>query len=147
MKKTIINRGIGKDWAFFEGSKVDQLVHSGAVAVEANGLKFVYLSGRTATNGDTDELVGRGDIRAQTRQVLLNLFSALEQAGGTVDDIVRMRVFLVPPFSKEMFAAVHEVRAEYFHPEHYPASTLVIVHQLARDGALIEIDADAVIAV
>lgn len=147
MKKTIINQEIGANWAYFEGSGVNQLVHSGAVSVEANGLKFVYLSGRTATDGDSDELVGPGDIRAQTRQVLLNLFSALEQAGGTVDDIVRMRVYMTPPFSKELFAAVHEVRAEYFHPEHYPASTLVVVHQLAREGAMIEIDADAVIAV
>jgi 2-iminobutanoate/2-iminopropanoate deaminase len=147
MKKTIINKSIGTDWAFFEGSEVNQLVHSGAVVIEANGLKFVYLSGRTATDGDSDVLVGPGDIKAQTEQVLKNLFSALEQAGGTPDDIVRMRVYMTPPFSKELFAAVHEVRAKYFNPDHYPASTLVVVHQLARDGAMIEIDADAVIAV
>lgn len=145
MKKTIINRDIGTNWAFFQGSEVKELVHSGAVVVETGDVKLVYLSGRTATDGDTDVLVGPGDIKAQTRQVLLNLFAALEQAGGTVDDIVRMRVFLTPPFSHELFAKVHEVRAEYFHKDHYPASTLVIVHELARKGAMIEIDADAVV--
>ena len=122
MKKTIINRDIGTNWAFFEGSEVKELIHSGAVVVETNDVKFVYLSGRTATDG------------------------ALELAGGTIDDIVRMRVYVTPPFSKELFAKIHEVRAEFFNKAHYPASTLVVVYQLAREGAMIEIDADAVIA-
>ncbi|MSY17739.1 MAG: RidA family protein [Actinobacteria bacterium] len=106
----------------------------------------MYLSGRTATDGDTDVLVGLGDIKAQTKQVLINLLAALELAGGTIDDIVRMRVYVTPPFSKELFAKIHEVRAEFFNKAHYPASTLVVVYQLAREGAMIEIDADAVIA-
>ncbi|CAB4785539.1 unannotated protein [freshwater metagenome] len=146
MKKTIINRDIGTNWAFFEGSEVKELIHSGAVVVETNDVKFVYLSGRTATDGDTDVLVGLGDIKAQTKQVLINLLAALELAGGTIDDIVRMRVYVTPPFSKELFAKIHEVRAEFFNKAHYPASTLVVVYQLAREGAMIEIDADAVIA-
>ena len=146
MKKTIINRDIGTNWAFFEGSEVKELIHSGAVVVETNDGKFVYLSGRTATDGDTDVLVGLGDIKAQTKQVLINLLAALELAGGTIDDIVRMRVYVTPPFSKELFAKIHEVRAEFFNKAHYPASTLVVVYQLAREGAMIEIDADAVIA-
>jgi 2-iminobutanoate/2-iminopropanoate deaminase len=146
MKKTIINRDIGRDWEFFKNSSVKELVHSGAVVVETGDVKFVYLSGRTATDGDTDVLVGPGDIEAQTEQVLKNLLSALEQAGGTIDDIVRMRVYVTPPYSHELFAKIHEVRARYFNRDHYPASTLVVVHQLARAGAMIEIDADAVIA-
>jgi 2-iminobutanoate/2-iminopropanoate deaminase len=146
MKKTIINPSIGTNWHFFEGSTVKELVHSGGVVIELTEAKFVYLSGRTATDGDSETLVGAGDIREQTRQVLRNLLGALEQAGGTVDDIVRMRVFVTPPFTRDDFAEIHEARAEYFHKEHYPASTLVVVHELARPGALIEIDADAVIA-
>jgi enamine deaminase RidA (YjgF/YER057c/UK114 family) len=47
--------------------------------------------------------------------------------------------------TREMFAQIHEARAEVFKKEHYPASTLVLVHALAREGAMIEIDADAVI--
>ena len=144
--KTIIKPDIGTGWSVFEGSGVDELVHSGGVVVEGGDLTFVYLSGRTATDGDSDVIVGEGDIREQTRQVIRNLLSALEPVGGTIDDIVRVRVYITPPFSKEKFAAIHEARAEFFHKDHYPASTLVIVHGLARDGAMIEIDADAVIS-
>ncbi len=146
MEKTIINADIGKNWHFFENSEVKELVHSGAVVIDLAEVKLVYLSGRTATNYDEDRLVGEGDIAVQTEQVIKNLQSALEQAGGTLDDIVRVRVFVAPPFSIENFAKIHEVRARYFKKEHYPASTLVIVHQLAREGAMLEIDADAVIA-
>jgi enamine deaminase RidA (YjgF/YER057c/UK114 family) len=143
--KKIINPDIGKGWHYFANSKVKELVHSGAVVIETPDLKHVYVSGRTATDGDTDQIVGPGDIAAQTRQVLINLGSALTEAGATYDDIVRMRVFMAPPFSIENFAKSHEVRAEFFKKEHYPASTLVIVHQLARAGAMLEIDCDAVV--
>ena len=146
VEKSIINPDIGTGWSVFEGSGVNELVHSGGVVVEAGDLTFVYLSGRTATDGDSDVIVGPDDIREQTRQVIRNLLSALEPLGGTIDDIVRVRVFMTPPFSKEKFAAIHEARAEYFHKDHYPASTLVVVHELARADAMIEIDADAVIS-
>ena len=114
--------------------------------VEAGDLTFVYLSGRTATDGDSDVVVGVGDIAEQTRQVIRNLLSALEPLGGTIDDIVRVRVFMTPPFTKEKFGAIHDARAEFFNKDHYPASTLVVVHELARPDAMIEIDADAVIS-
>lgn len=143
--KKIINADIGKGWHYFEGSGVTELIHSGAVVIETSELKFVYCSGRTATKGDSDEIVAPGDIGEQTRQVLLNLGEALSEAGATYDDIVRMRVFLAPPYTIENFAKIHEVRAEFFKKEHYPASTLVIVHQLARKGAMLEIDCDAVV--
>ena len=144
--KQIINADIGTDWHFFEGAGVNELVHSGGVVVDAGNLKLVYLSGRTATAGDDETIVGEGDIKEQTRQVIRNLLGALEPVGGTIDDIVRVRVFVTQPFTREMFAQIHEARAEFFHKDHYPASTLVVVHALAREGALIEIDADAVIS-
>jgi 2-iminobutanoate/2-iminopropanoate deaminase len=143
--KQIINADIGTGWKYFEGSGVDELIHSGAVVIETRELRFVYCSGRTATRGDTDEVVAPGDIEEQTRQVLRNLKSALDEAGATFDDVVRMRVFITPPFSKENFGKIHKARAEVFRKEHYPASTLVIVHELARPEAMIEIDCDAVV--
>jgi hypothetical protein len=87
--KKIINPDIGKGWHYFANSKVKELVHSGAVVIETPDLKHVYVSGRTATDGDTDQIVGPGDIAAQTRQVLINLGSALTEAGATYDDIDR----------------------------------------------------------
>ena len=54
-------------------------------------------------------------------------------------------MFVAPPFTDENFAKIHEARAEFFSKEHYPASTLVIVHQLSRPEAMLEIDCDAVV--
>ena len=80
--KTIINPNIGSGWSALETSEVGELVHSGGVVVEAGDLTFVYLSGRTATDGDSDVVVGVGDIAEQTRQVIRNLLSALEPLGA-----------------------------------------------------------------
>lgn len=143
--KRIINADIGQGWKYLEGTGVDELVHSGGVVIETEELRFVYCSGRTATRGDDDVVVAPGDIEEQTRQVLRNLKMALDDAGATFDDVVRMRVFVAPPFSKESFGKIHKARAEVFNKEHYPASTLVIVHQLARPDAMLEIDCDAVV--
>ena len=143
--KRIINADIGKGWHYFKDSGVDELIHSGAVVIETEELRFVYCSGRTATDGDNDVVVALGDIEEQTRQVLRNLKAALDEADATFDDIVRMRVFVAPPFTEENFGKIHKARAEVFNKEHYPASTLVMVHELARPDAMLEIDCDAVV--
>lgn len=143
--KRIINPDAGKGWRYFEGSEVSELVHSGATVIETDELRFVYCSGRTATRGDGDVIVAPGDIKEQTRQVLRNLGTVLEKAGATFNDIVRVRVYVVPPFTTEDFVKVHEARAEFFQKEHYPASTLVIVHKLVHAEAMIEIDCEAVV--
>jgi 2-iminobutanoate/2-iminopropanoate deaminase len=76
---------------------------------------------------------------------LENIKRVLGQEGGTMDDIVRVRVY-VTQIDQQAIRDIHAVRSAYFTPGRYPASTLVRVDQLIRDGALIEIDADAVIA-
>jgi 2-iminobutanoate/2-iminopropanoate deaminase len=88
-------------------------------------------------------VVGRS-IKEQTRQVLDNLKAVLEHEGGSLDDVVRVRVY-VTQLDQQSLRDVHEVRSSYFRQGRYPASTLVRVDQLVRDGALIEIDADAVL--
>lgn len=144
MEKTIINPELGKGWSLFEGAPVDQLIHSDGVVIDLDEVRLVYASGKTSTN-DAGDLVHPGDIKEQTRQVIRNLQKTLESAGGTLDDVVRVRVFVAQPMTREDFHKIHEARAEFFKSEHYPASTLVIVHALVRPDALIEIDADAVI--
>jgi 2-iminobutanoate/2-iminopropanoate deaminase len=152
-KKTVIDPDLGAGFAYLADTDVKELVHSAGVVVETDECKFVYCSGKTATfdQGTTleekDTIVGVGDIKEQTRQVLRNIQTTLEAAGATIDDIVRMRVFVRPPFTDKEFGLVHEARAEFFHREHYPASTLVIMHGLVRPDALLEIDCDAVVAV
>ena len=153
MHKSIINAEVGKGSHLFEGAGVDQLTHSAGVVIEHAGLRFIYASGKTATNdqsddpADWDKIVGVGDIKEQTRQVCRNIQSTLAAAGATMDDVVRVRVYVTSPMAREDFHKIHEARAEFFTPAHYPASTLVVVDSLIRPEALIEIDADAVIEI
>ena len=109
--------------------------------VKVSGGSTVYTSGQVARNSE-GELVGKDDICAQTRQVLENLKAVLAEAGATLDDVVKVVVYVT---KVDDFAAIHEVRAEYFKKD-YPASTLVEVSALAGPDLLIEIEAIAVIA-
>jgi enamine deaminase RidA (YjgF/YER057c/UK114 family) len=103
--------------------------------------KLVFVSGLTAKN-ERGELVGVGDIGAQTRQVCENLQAAMRAAGGTLADVVRVDVFI-----KEMtgFKAIHEVRREFFGPNP-PASTMVAISAFTHPDMLIEINAIGVLS-
>ena len=102
--------------------------------------KMVFISGLTAKN-ERGELVGVGDIRAQTRQVCENLKLAMQAAGGTLADLVRVDVYV-----REMtgFKDIHEIRREYFGPNP-PASTMVAVSAFTHPDMLIEINAIGVL--
>ncbi|MGH7323153.1 MAG: RidA family protein [Candidatus Rokuibacteriota bacterium] len=144
MKRTWIDlakdrsRGI----AALQGTGVPA-VFSDAVRVEFSGASLLFISGKLGTD-DGGRLVGR-TMKEQTRQVLDNIKAVLEREGGTMDDIVRVRVY-VTQLDQQSLREIHEIRSGYFREGRYPASTLVRVDQLVREGALIEIDADAVIA-
>ena len=114
-------------------------VFSHATAVEATG-RFVFISGMTARRAD-GTIAGIGDIEAQTRQVCENVKSAVEQAGGNLDDICRVDVFVR---NMEHFDQIHKVRREYFKPP-APASTMVEVCKMTSPEYLIEMSAIAVI--
>lgn len=125
-----------------KGSSVPA-VFSDAVRVEIPGGALLFISGKVATDA-AGRVVGR-TMGEQTRQVLENIKTVLEREGGSMDDIVRVRVY-VTHLDQLSLREIHEVRSGYFRPGRYPASTLVRVAQLIRDGALIEIDADAVLS-
>lgn len=110
-----------------------------ATVVPASG-RLVFISGMTARNKD-GTVTGVGDITAQTHQVCQNLRAAVEAAGGTLDDIVRVDVYVR---NMEDFAAIHEVRKQYFTGVP-PASTMVEVSKFVNKDYLIEISAIAVI--
>lgn len=107
---------------------------------EARG-RLVFISGMTARRAD-GTIAGIGDIGAQTRQVCENVKSAVEQAGGTMDDICRVDVYVR---NMEYFDQIHKVRREYFKPP-APASTMVEVCKMTSPEYLIEISAIAVIS-
>jgi 2-iminobutanoate/2-iminopropanoate deaminase len=112
---------------------------SQATMVEARG-RLVFISGMTARRPD-GTIAGIGDIEAQTRQVCENVKAAVEQAGGVMDDICRVDVFIR---NMEHFDQIHKVRREYF-KQPAPASTMVEVCKMTSPEYLIEINAIAVI--
>jgi enamine deaminase RidA (YjgF/YER057c/UK114 family) len=112
-------------------------------AAVVSGGRTVYISGQVALD-QTGELVGRGDLRAQTRKVFENLKLALAAAGATFDDLVKLTYYIVG-YRPEHLAPVREVRSEYLSKTHPPASTLVGVEALFQDGVLIEVEAIAVV--
>jgi reactive intermediate/imine deaminase len=112
---------------------------SQAIAMEARG-KLVFISGMTARRPD-GTIAGIGDVEAQTRQVCENIKSAVEAAGGTMDDICRVDVYVR---NIEHFDKIHKVRREYFGAPP-PASTMVEVTKMVSPEYLIEINAIAVV--
>ncbi len=112
---------------------------SQATMIEARG-RLVFISGMTSRRPD-GTIAGIGDIEAQTRQVCENLKAAVETAGGSMDDICRVDVYVR---NMEHFDLIHKVRREYFKPP-APASTMVEVCKMTSPEYLIEINAIAVL--
>ena len=115
-------------------------IFSAGVKVPAGHMVFV--SGQVGRNAQ-GETVGVGDIRAQTRQTMENIKTVLEAGGATMEDVVKVTVFVTNV--KEHLSAIHEVRAEFFKSD-YPASTLVEIKSLVSPELLIEIEAIAVVS-
>jgi 2-iminobutanoate/2-iminopropanoate deaminase len=99
---------------------------------------LVFLSGQIPLDPTSGQVVGAGDIQAQTERVLQNVQGVLQTAGLTMANVVRTTVFMV---DLAEFARMNEVYAKYF-PSEPPARSTVQVVALPR-GARVEIDAIA----
>ena len=99
---------------------------------------FVFLSGQIPLDPATMEIVG-GDFEARARRVFDNLNAVAEAAGGTLDQIVKLTVYLT---DLDNFATVNAVMAEYF-DEPYPARAALGVASLPK-GA--DVEAEAILA-
>ena len=95
----------------------------------------VYLSGQIPLDPSSGELVG-GDIAARARRVFDNLKAVCAAAGGSLDDVVRVGIYLTDLAD---FAAVNAVMAEYFSAP-YPARSTIQVAGLPK-GTDVEVDA------
>jgi 2-iminobutanoate/2-iminopropanoate deaminase len=99
---------------------------------------WLYISGMLALDAKGN-LIGKGDVVAQTERVLENIKAVLDKAGATFDDVVKVTVYLR---RIEDRAAVNTMRKRFF-GESRPASTLVEITGLVIPDALVEIDAVA----
>ena len=100
----------------------------------------VHVSGTTATDAE-GEVVGEGDPGAQTRQALANVERALDDAGASLSDVVRTRLFVV---DIDEWEAVGDAHAEYF-GDIRPATSMVEVERLISPELLVEVEAVAVV--
>lgn len=112
--------------------------------VSVQGGRTLYIAGQVALDA-AGNLVGRGDLLAQTEQVYKNLSLALAGAGATFADVVKLNVYVVG-YTSEQRAIVQSVREKYVSKDTPPASTLVGVQALASSAFLVEIEAVAVVA-
>ena len=103
---------------------------------------IVYLAGQVASDA-SGKLVGEGNFEAQAEQVFRNLKIAVEAAGGTMADIVKLNIYLVAEVGQADVPKLRAIRNRYVNIEAPPASTLVVVSRLAQPGWLIEIEAVA----
>jgi enamine deaminase RidA (YjgF/YER057c/UK114 family) len=102
--------------------------------------QLLYVSGQVAwdTNGN---IVGKGDVRTQARQVFQNLRQVLQVAGGDLKDLMKITTYIT---KIEDFPAVAEARNEVFQGE-LPASTLIVVKSLFHPDFLLEVEGIAAV--
>ena len=132
MKKTVILPGM---WGNIDSEELDEEQMSYGVVTHRPGYKHVTFSG---------SIWPEGDITEQLRQILSHKQNAINDLGGSMDDITVLRAFARDEIlSWETKTQMHEVRAEFFEHPHYPASTTVGVADLLHEDALIEIEIEA----
>jgi 2-iminobutanoate/2-iminopropanoate deaminase len=106
----------------------------------AEGGKLLFVAGQTASDKDGN-VVGKGDIEAQTQQVFKNLRAVLEEAGGSLDHLVMTTTYITDRKHREGY---NKVRMQQY-KKNFPTSTLVIITGLAHPDYLIEINGIAVL--
>jgi enamine deaminase RidA (YjgF/YER057c/UK114 family) len=105
---------------------------------------LVYIAGQVSADA-SGKVVGEGNFEAQVEQVYKNVKLALEAAGATMADIVKLNTYLVAEVSQDDLPKMRAIRDRYLNKEKPPASTLVVVSRLVRPGWLIEVEAVAAI--
>jgi enamine deaminase RidA (YjgF/YER057c/UK114 family) len=115
--------------------------HGFSQAVVASGARTVFISGQTAWNRDK-QIVGR-TLSEQTTQALRNVDAAVQAAGGSLADIVALRIYIVHQEQQSLEAVGTALRATF--TTNPPASTWIGVAFLAVPDFLIEIEAIAVL--
>jgi enamine deaminase RidA (YjgF/YER057c/UK114 family) len=103
--------------------------------------RLLFISGTTAVD-ENREVVGKGDIVAQTRFIFQKFDKLLKEAGASFDNIVETTEYFL---TLEDYNRTADVRREFFKGPPYPAATGVLVAGLIREHALIEIKATAVL--
>lgn len=116
--------------------------YSHVAKLEFGGGALLVLSGQIALD-DEGNLVGAGDMTAQSERIFEIVRGILAAHGGTFDDVVNIRTFLT---DLDLLPEYGAVRRKYFSTERPPTSTTVEVSRLFRAGALLEVEVMAAVA-
>lgn len=114
---------------------------SQVVTTQGNG-KTIYIGGQDAVNLK-GEIIGKGDIAAQTEQVMKNLQTALAACGATFENLVKCTIYMVQ--GQNLYSGFQVSQKYLGHLENPPAISVLIVAGLANPDFLVEIDATAFI--
>jgi enamine deaminase RidA (YjgF/YER057c/UK114 family) len=106
------------------------------------GGAMVFIAGQVALDA-SGNLVGKDNFRAQAEQVFENLKTAVEAAGGTFEDVIKLNAYLLDLSHLPIF---REVRDKYINLKNAPTSTAVQVSRLFRPEFLLEIEAVAIVS-
>lgn len=115
--------------------------YSHASIVDLGNCKMVIISGQVSLDPQGN-LIGKGDFKKQTEQVFVNIKSIVTEAGGTMDHVVKLGIYLVDIAEIQ---TLRDVRNKFINLKNPPASTLVQVNKLFREDILIEVEATAII--
>ena len=110
--------------------------------IVATGSRLVFVAGQVAEDGEGN-LVGPGDLAVQAHQAFANIGRALDGAGARPDQVAKITIFVVD-YRHEYLPAIEAGRVALF-SDHKPVDALIGVSTLAHPGALIEIEAIAVV--
>ena len=123
-------------------SMMETPVFSQAVVTSGSG-KTIYIGGQNAVN-EKGEVIGKGDIAAQTEQVMKNILTALEACGATMKDVVKLNIFITQgQDAQKGFEASQKFMPKDAQP---PVITALYVAGMGNPDFLLEIDAVAFVA-
>ena len=111
---------------------------------EIRGGRIIYISGQIALDA-SGNLVGKNDLRAQTKQVFENLKAALAAVGATFSNVIKLNYYCADSVDDAGIALIREARSAYLNPQSPPVSTFVVVRRLVNTEWLIEVEAVAVV--
>lgn len=120
-----------------------QEVFSQLVIVKAGGVRTIYVAGQVSVD-EQKNLIGAGDLVAQSEQTFRNLTRALAMAGASTADVVKVNIY-VKHYQPADAPIVREAFRRAFPQSQLPVSTWLGVAALADEGFLIEVDAVAVV--
>ncbi len=111
------------------------------MAVVQQSGRIIHFTGQVAWD-EGENLVGKGDVRLQTRQCFKNIIAVLQAVGGTLEDLVAITTYFT---DRAQLPVIQDVRNEFLDPRTAPASTSVMVAGLGHQDFLVELTPVAVV--